>query len=497
MTEARTAHVRSILLALVLVLGACELAAFVDVPFVSEDWTHLAEMRPVGSLLSALDPRTEPLRPFQHAFFWILGHSGIDPVESTLPIAAHVFAFLLHAASCGLVWLLAREAGARGIGPWLAVALFACFPNVKSVAWSAAIGNPGRVCCELLALWAWVRHVDAPSGRRALLGLVAFVLALCWHESALLLPGILAAWIVFLRAEDVRTGLKRLVAKLSDPWILAFFALGLAYVAYLFLRPSRHHRAKSFDALPANVVKAATALCPEDLRTLIVEGFRAQAGLAFVVAGVLFALLALGTIVLWTRSRTARFVLAVVALELGLPALSTGFVQRYAYFASASVAIGLALWVTGHVNAPRGESAREGTDRDASARGPAARWIVVLVLGGLWARDALVDAHDYRKLGQRIPAWFEDLRAHRARVGDAAPIAIVDPPDMCGAEGDVPVFNWGLDHALEAHQIRGPWLLWRTRDYRTSSNVEHVDTERVRAAGEAGVPAIHRLELER
>ncbi|MDZ4772803.1 MAG: hypothetical protein SGI72_06665 [Planctomycetota bacterium] len=475
MTRSRFLSPHVLLVALACAILVRAFSAFAYTPFISEDWTHLEEMRTVPSFFAALDPRVEPLRPFQHAFFWVLGHCGADPAGVGLPFVAHLCAFAMHAAACVLVYFLARAAGARSIGAYVAVFVFAAFPNVKAFAWSAAIGNPGRVCFELAALLVLVRQLDAPSASRGIGAIVLFALALAWHEAAMILPAILVLWIVCLRAETLRDGLTQLRNALRDPWLVAFFAASVAYVLYLFLRPSRHHQAKSFDALPANVVKASTALLPEDLRVLIVEGFRAHGGTAFVVAGIVSALLAAGAMYLAWRSRTARFVLFACAIELGLPALGTGFVQRYAYCASALVAIGLGMWI--------------------SKRGTIAVWIAVLALTSLWAKDLLVDAGDFRALGRRIPAWIEEVREVREKTAANVPIAIVNPPDMFGAERDIPLFNWGLDYMLDAHRVGGPKLFWRTRDFHTSTNVERVDPARVDEARRTGIPRVYEFDM--
>jgi hypothetical protein len=86
---------------------------------------------------------------------------------------------------------------------------------------------------------------------------------------------------------------------------------------------------------------------------------------------------------------------------------------------------------------------------------------------------------------------MQEWRELRAEAGPDEPIAIVNPTDMYGAEEDIPLFNWGLDYMLVAHGVTGPWLLWRTHDFHTSTNVELVDPTRIDAARRAGTPRLY------
>lgn len=455
-----------LVLALVCAWIAFEFAVSARAPFLSEDWTHLAEARELPTLFSALDPRLEPLRPLQHAFFWVLAHCGADPAGAGLPLVAHVFGFALHAAACACVYWLARAAGARDAGALVALALFAAFPNVKSVAWSAAIGNPGRVCFELAALLAFVRHLRAPSAKYGVSALALFGIALAWHESAMEFVAILALWIAFVEADSIRGGIRRVIAAARDPWIRVLIAITVAYVVALALRAGRHHQVKSLDALPANVAKASTALLPESVRTLVLDGFRGVEGSSAPLAYGALATLALVTLILALRSQRARFVAAACAVDMGLPVLGAGFEQRYAYFASALVAIALGTWI--------------------ARSGGGLRMTAVLALVAWWGHDAYVDARDFRDLSRSVPELVTELRTLREREGSNTVIALVDPPDMVGAERDIPVFNWGFDFMLASNHVAGPWLYWRTHAFRTSTNVEFVeqaDIERARAAG--------------
>ena len=45
------------------------------------------------------------------------------------------------------------------------------------------------------------------------------------------------------------------------------------------------------------------------------------------------------------------------------------------------------------------------------------------------------------------PAGFAEATL-REREGSNTVIALVDPPDMVGAERDIPVFNWGFDRVF-------------------------------------------------
>jgi hypothetical protein len=463
--------------AAVCVLLAIELAWLGRVPFISEDWTQMAEMRSVPTFFGALDPRIEPLRPFQHAFFWWIAHCGADPTGESLPFVARALGFALHAGSCACVWWLAREAGAKRAGALAACILFAAFPNVKTLAWSAAIGTPGRTYFELAALLFLARHARAPNARDAILGLAAFVLALGFHESAMLLPAILVLWIVFVQGQTLRDGASKLWRASRDPWLVAFAVMTCAYAVQLVLRPQRHHGLKSFASLPANVVKAETALVPEWIRTVVIDGFRAgpSAPAAFAAAAVVFVSIALLAFVLFRRSRIARFVLAACAIDLGLAVIGAGFVQRYAYWPSALVAVGLGLWVA----------------RDLRVF----RVLIVSLLAAWWLADTAVDVRDVRRIRPEVDRLVHSASEIRAHVGPQVPIVVVDAPDMAGTEHDVPLFNWGLDYLLEAHGVSGPLQLWRTRPFATGSNVELVDSARIDAARAAGVPLIDAAHL--
>jgi len=414
------------------------------VPFLSEDWTHLARMGEVASFAGAFGQELEPWRPLQHAFFWVLAHSGMDPAQPALPMLARAVAFALHGVACWAVYALARAAGLSRAQGCAALLLFAVFPNVKMLAWPAAIGSPGRVAFELVALACFVRRLQTPSPASGCFALVAFVVALNFHESAFLLPAIVLAWAACVGARDVRDGLRRAVAALRDPIVLAACAVSVLWVVnLLFLRPGRHHEVKSLAALPANAAKALLALAPEALREIGVEGLRGHRGtLGWIAAGVAVLLVTAAFVIGLKRGGLARFAVVAIALDLGLAVIGAGFVQRYACLASAFAALALVAW--------------------ARTR---ARVATVVVLGALWAYDAVVDALEIRRAGALALRVAADARA----AGGDVILMIVGLPDMVGAEEDVPFFNWGGGRFLHAHGGTRA-ILVRTRPFRTNTD---------------------------
>lgn len=460
--------------ALVALFGfAAQIRHAASLPFLSEDWTQLAEMSRVPTFLGALDPHLEPLRPFQHAYFWIFAHVFEGRLTETDVVAlAHGLALALHAASCFLVYRLAREMGLGVRGALAAAWLFAVFPNVKSVAWPAAIGSPGRVTFELLALVCFVRHVKTKTSTSAICGIVAFLLALGFHESAMLVPVFVVLWIACSADGGARGGIARVVDALRSPWFASLAVVTTLYVVHLaFLRPERHHQLKSLAALPANGVKAVLSLAPEFLRATAVDGLRTASGSASFVLGAALVITVLAfAVYVATRSGIARFIVAAIVVELALPTIGAGFAQRYAYLAAAFLAIGVARWCESawHVVRPA----------------------IAISLGVCWAFDSYRDRVEVREAGQSAQRLVAIAREGRRINGPDVPIAIVDPPDMAGAEGDIPLFNWGVDYMLAAHDVAGPWLYWRTRAFRTTTNFELVDEARVETAKRAGTPRL-------
>ncbi len=99
-------------------------------------------------------------------FLWISYMADITLLGPG-PYGHHWVNILLHAANAGILyWVLFRLTGARWRSFFVA-ALFAWHPTrVEAVAWIAARKDVLSGLFFMLALWAYVRHVEKPSVRR-------------------------------------------------------------------------------------------------------------------------------------------------------------------------------------------------------------------------------------------------------------------------------------------------------------------------------------------
>ena len=403
-------------------------------PLFSEDYSHGARVAALDGVWQCFSHEITPPRPFLH----LLLYAGIhwweqNPWLLRLPgFACEVLAIL------GLARLVAAGGGTQ-VQALGAAALFAAFPVLKGVFWPAAIGGPGRVAFSLWALaWFATRKRSWWAGPASV---ACLALALLCHQSAVLIVPMLGLWIVLVE-RDWRA--------LADRWLCAHAVVAAGFTLWAASVPDVHSGVVAGGAVAANVVKAACALLPEDLRFLIVEGFRRQHGAAgFVLAALLFSAHALVLLMAFWRGRAlVRFVLLAGALDLLLPILKTGFSLRYASFAAA-------LACTVLVRAGR------------------ARWLVLL-LGACWLFDSMRALHDVRAAGAEISRILQVTATAARSVAPDRLLVLANPPGMWGRERDLPVCNWGLGEALRREGVTRRVRLVRTIDYLTTSDVERV-----------------------
>ena len=431
-----------------------------------------------GSFLDAFDLALEPLRPLQHLLFQVLALWD-DPV----PGAARLVSVLFHAGAVALVYALARELALPRADAGGAALLFALFPNVKGIAWSASISTPGRAVFVLAGFLCFLRALRTDAPRDRMLFALAFVLALAFHESAIVLPAVCVAWVALRPGAGAPSRLRAAVQALRDPALLSVTVATVLYVLYVaFLREERHHGLKSLASLPPNVVKASLVLLPELPRTAssssCVRG-RAQSGSSREPAGSSCS-----------RSRRLRSCAAERTSRASRSPRS-----RSTCSCRPSARASTSATATSRRPGPRSASRRGGRSADdGGVRGSCSR----SARGG--EVDTVRRPRRVRRGRPRADAILDAACAARAQ-DPTRTIVLLDADDTAGAEHDIPLFNWGLPEALEHRGCAGPWLFWRTREYRTGTDVERVASRsantRSRTASRSCCTKITRARLSR
>jgi hypothetical protein len=434
-------------------------ATVAGLPFFSESYIHLERGAQLHGMFASFGDDLVPFRPLQWAFFQALTATGLDD-----PAFARALTYGLHFANAVLVMLLVRAFGGSRNACLLTVLVFLAFPSARCLVWVDAISGPGRVTCMLAGMLCMQRYLDGGRALAAVASLAALVVALGFHQSAMLLPFIywlLAA--LHRRESGGTTWFRSLLSALRDPWVLSGLALSVAFAIYVgALREGRHHGLKQASAIAANGVRASLALAPEWLRVLGVDGLRGEHGtLGMIIGGAL--VVSVVTCFLWIVVKTsplARVLLIAAAADLVLPVISVGFVLRYAYFSAALVAV--ALGVIFQANLARPDRQR--------------RLVLgVLALVLFLSRDHYVDLRDSREAGHVVEEVLQAAAGARAALGTDEPITIVDVPAYWGAEQDLPVFNWGLTPAIRRYGVGGRWVAMRTFDTWTSSEQQRIE----------------------
>lgn len=296
-------------------------------PFLSDDYVFLADYTTIGSAFHV----RQFFRPLFGVVFFVLAKAG-----SGSPIAFHIVALLLHAASAACVYVLARRLFHRADLAALCLVIFLLNPlQLEAVLWVSGLQELLWSVLVLSALVVYTREATLSAGRLlATLGLLA--LALTAKETAissvLLLP---AADVLLFR---MRRGRLLIVAYAGSVVVAAGYLLARSHFtaadADFFAVPGKYFAQKfigtpyKFFVQPWNAVAThvpAVVSC-------------ATATLSFVIA-------------FWSITRGAGAVTLagpLVILISTLPVYSFFYVApdlratRYLYFAAA----GWALLVT-------------------------------------------------------------------------------------------------------------------------------------------------------
>jgi hypothetical protein len=432
----------------VIFLVAATWAAVASLPFLSETWTQLVRARAMASWVDAFDPARVPLRPLQHLAFRGLANAGdVSEGVALLP------AFALHLASCFLAAALARRFGAGRRGAAVTALLLAVAPTAKSLAWFAAISAPGRVACSLLALVLHARWQERRRGLDFAGCLLAQLLALGFHQSAIVLPALLLLSSL-ARGRGLRDPLAFACGALVGGYVLIWLGTPREYVGV----------ASSARIVGAHAAKVLLWPLPEPVRLLVTDACRGRFGGAGLAAGgaALLAWVAAIAGLFWRGGRAARFVVPCVLLDMLLVVAVASPLQRYAYLSLALIAVGLGAWV------------------DTSAA-PRRALAVALLIGLTFAWDEVQDLRELREAGAVAETILAQASELRARYGPERSITLVDLPDAWGREEDIAVFNWGFPAAAAERGADGPWTLLRTGDSITTTDSSLVPEREIAA----------------
>lgn len=412
-------------------------------PLLSEDWTHREMVGGFASFFDCFDRSHPPPRPLQHVFFWVMGEAP--------PWAMRLPAFAMHFGSILVVAALAARAG---LSPWrarLAAALFAAFPAVRALAWPAAISGPGHVLFELLAVWCFAR------GRRGAWATAAAVaactlVATAWHPSAVLTPILLVAWRALLTPGE-GGAVRRALRSLREPAVLAALLVAVLMLVWIVPAPGPRGGVRELGAIAANTARAMLFWLPELLRVGIVDSLRGS-GVHRIVGLLALVLIAARAVSQWRRGGALwRFALLVIAVDLGLTVVKTGFSMRYAMLPSAMLAIAIA----------------------GVQIGWRARFVAFALVGALVVMENHTAVGEFVEAGRDADELLAAAQSMRSEIAPSQVLWIVDPPPDMGLDGDIPVWNWGLRQALRARGVDGVRPITTRRSITAGTDVERVD----------------------
>jgi tetratricopeptide (TPR) repeat protein len=178
-------------------------------------------------------PQSAYYRPLQNIWLALNYHLfGLNPV------GWHAMKILLHLVVVLLSFRLAQLLTRSAFAGLLAALLFAVLPaHAEAVVWAEAIPEPLSAAFELAALCLFIRH----TGRRWHLAcpLLLAAGAMLSHESAVVLPLLIAAYVFLLEtqgsARDVPAGPEEVPSLLNRvgralAWSTPFFGIALLYI---------------------------------------------------------------------------------------------------------------------------------------------------------------------------------------------------------------------------------------------------------------------------
>lgn len=337
-------------------LAAAASAPGLALPFLSDDWTHIADVAERPTLRTPFGY----FRPLCMATYWLDRRIG-----GLSPWFFHLTNLMLIAAVAALVVILVRRFTGEARLAGLTGILFALHPyHVENAAWIAARADPLYALLFLAAAWSYDRW-RAASERLPIAALLLFEGALLAKETAVSLPP-------FLLILGLCTGNRRVT---RAEWLRGYLPLaGVGFTHFLLLRPSVLGGVDIgiLDSFGIRWIKnllafAAAAVLPAHTESL--EGRPALWGA--------LAVLATGCLVVLARRHAGRLppavwaALPMFAALLG-PSL-VSFQERYLFLPGAASALALAALL--NAAAPRSRAVALALLLSCSAASACEHWV--------------------------------------------------------------------------------------------------------------------------
>jgi hypothetical protein len=294
-------------------------------PFLSDDWAHIADVAERPTLRTPFGY----VRPLCMATYWLDRRIG-----GLSPWVFHLTNLVLIAAAAALVVILIRRLSGDARLAGLAGILFALHPyHVENAAWIAARADPLYTLLFLAAVWSYDSWRTAPAGV-PFTALLLFEGAMLAKETAVVLPPCLLLL-------GLCTGSRR-VARAE--WLRGYLPLaGIACVHFLVLRPSVLGAVdiRILDNFGTSWIKNLLAFGAAAILPAHTESFEARPALWGTLA-----VLATGGLAIMARRHAGRLppsawaAVPMFAVLLGLSLVS--FQERYLFLPGAASALALA-----------------------------------------------------------------------------------------------------------------------------------------------------------
>jgi tetratricopeptide (TPR) repeat protein len=295
---------------------------------------------------------------------WLLLNHSLFGLQ---PGGWHATALSLHLLTTGLVYLLACRLTRDRMGAGIATLFFGLHPvHIEAVAWVSAVCEPLMAAPMLGSLLCYLKQREVGPPRRRTLWQAAslglFLIAVLFKETALVLPGIIAAyeWLFPAHEDETRhsqtAGLPWRVARAVGPFVvvLAGYLAVRFHVLKGMGRPSEEPLAAVLLTWPSLLwLYLKQLLWPVNISAFYETPWVRSPSLANFILPLVAVVCAIAALCFWARrSRVVAFSTVWLALTIFPPLWGVRYFggselahDRYLYLPSIAVALLLAVAV--------------------------------------------------------------------------------------------------------------------------------------------------------